>query len=144
MLIAKIAKPHDPQDYREAFPNTSFVNGPDDTFLTENGYAKVSVFRDYDSKTQKLVPAEPYFENGWVYTVEVADKTAEDLAADTEAEKTKIRAQRNQMLASSDWTQLLDSPEANKATWATYRQALRDVTTQSGFPWEVTWPTEPV
>jgi len=31
----------------------------------------------------------------------------------------------------------------DKAVWATYRQALRDVPTQSGFPWEVTYPTQP-
>ena len=51
-----------------------------------------------------------------------------------------IRADRNKRLAESDWTQLLDSSDINKAEWLTYRQALRDVTSQSGFPWNITWP----
>ena len=53
-----------------------------------------------------------------------------------------VRSQRTQKLAESDWTQVADAP-VDKAAWATYRQALRDVTTQAGFPWEVEWPTQP-
>ena len=53
-----------------------------------------------------------------------------------------IRRSRNQMLSETDWTQLEDSP-VDKAAWATYRQALRDVPTQEGFPWTVQWPEKP-
>ena len=53
-----------------------------------------------------------------------------------------VRADRNKRLAECDWTQLADST-ADKAVWATYRQALRDVPAQSGFPWNVTWPVQP-
>lgn len=63
-----------------------------------------------------------------------AQKDAEQAAA--------IRSQRNAKLAACDWTQLADS-SADKPSWATYRQALRDVTGQAGFPWNVTWPVEP-
>ena len=55
---------------------------------------------------------------------------------------TAMRKQRDEKLAESDWTQVADAP-VNKTTWATYRQALRDITTQSGFPWTITWPTKP-
>jgi hypothetical protein len=56
-----------------------------------------------------------------------------------------IRNSRNIRLAACDWTQTLDSPLSaeQKTAWATYRQALRDVTTQSGFPSSITWPTAP-
>lgn len=54
-----------------------------------------------------------------------------------------VRAQRNAKLFESDWTQLDDSPGQNKLAWATYRQALRDITAQEGFPWSVDWPTQP-
>lgn len=56
-----------------------------------------------------------------------------------------VRAQRNQRLNACDWTQLNDAPLTNvqQAAWATYRQALRDITTQPGFPWSVEWPTPP-
>jgi hypothetical protein len=56
--------------------------------------------------------------------------------------KTKVRLERNQLLTASDWTQVADAP-VDKEVWATYRQALRDVTTQAGFPWTVDWPTIP-
>ena len=53
------------------------------------------------------------------------------------------RVKRDLMLSSSDWTQLPDVPQATKDAWATYRQALRDVTSQAGFPSNITWPTPP-
>jgi hypothetical protein len=52
------------------------------------------------------------------------------------------RQERDTKLASSDWTQVADVP-VDQAAWATYRQALRDVPSQSGFPWEVIWPGVP-
>jgi hypothetical protein len=54
-----------------------------------------------------------------------------------------IREQRDYLLTQSDWTQLPDVPEATKTMWATYRQALRDITAQPGFPQDVTWPEKP-
>ena len=53
-----------------------------------------------------------------------------------------VRANRSRKLADSDWTQVADSP-VDKAVWATYRQALRDITAQAGFPWTITWPESP-
>ena len=54
----------------------------------------------------------------------------------------EVRAERNTKLAATDWTQISDST-ADKTAWATYRQALRDVTAQAGFPWTITWPDAP-
>lgn len=54
-----------------------------------------------------------------------------------------IRLKRNGLLAASDWTQLTDAP-VDRATWATYRQALRDLPQQAGFPSNVQWPVEPM
>lgn len=51
---------------------------------------------------------------------------------------------RNAMLRDCDWTQAADVDLPNKAAWATYRQALRDVPSQSGFPFNVVWPSAPV
>lgn len=63
-------------------------------------------------------------------------------------EKTKenVRQKRNLLLTESDWTQLDDTPLSNakKLEWATYRQALRDITNQAGFPWDVSWPDQPL
>lgn len=54
----------------------------------------------------------------------------------------QVRAERNGKLTASDWTQVTDAP-VDKAAWAAYRQALRDISGQEGFPWAVTWPTIP-
>ena len=66
----------------------------------------------------------------------------EKLTQQQKAESESIRSQRDSFLVSSDWTQVADSP-VDKEAWATYRQALRDVTDQNGFPHDITWPTQP-
>ena len=60
-----------------------------------------------------------------------------------DAEQAKsVRTQRGEKLKECDWTQVADAP-VDQTAWATYRQALRDVTAQTGFPWTVEWPTQP-
>lgn len=54
----------------------------------------------------------------------------------------RVRADRTARLAACDWTQLADAP-VDAAAWAAYRQDLRDVPSQAGFPWEVVWPVAP-
>jgi hypothetical protein len=55
----------------------------------------------------------------------------------------KAKAQRAQLLLDSDWTQLPDVPLATKEAWAVYRQALRDITLQAGYPLAIDWPLAP-
>ena len=57
----------------------------------------------------------------------------------------EVRAQRDALLAACDWTQMADSPlsEEEKAAYQAYRQALRDVPQQEGFPETISWPEEP-
>jgi len=59
-----------------------------------------------------------------------------------ETEWDVIRNKRDNLLQTSDWTQLPDVPITTKEAWATYRQALRDITNQSD-PFNITWPTVP-
>ena len=54
----------------------------------------------------------------------------------------EVRVERKRLLAASDWTQLTDAP-VDQAAWAVYRQALRDVPQQAGFPDNVVWPVKP-
>lgn len=53
-----------------------------------------------------------------------------------------MRTKRNDLLQKSDYTQLNDFPgtESEKLKYQTYRQALRDLPNQDGFPWELSWP----
>lgn len=57
--------------------------------------------------------------------------------------ETKVKIQRDAALLACDWTQLPDVPLANKQAWAVYRQELRDITKQSGYPFNVVWPNQP-
>ena len=63
------------------------------------------------------------------------------------AEKSRsIRDKRNRLLSDSDWTQIPDAPltSSMKTAWANYRQKLRDITKQAGFPDNVVWPVPPM
>ena len=55
----------------------------------------------------------------------------------------ELRAERNALLAASDWTQAPDAPTANAAAWKVYRQALRDLPQRTVYPNAPTWPTAP-
>ena len=129
-------------DYRSLFPHTSFgSNGPSDEFLTENSAKRVNLFRPYDRATQKLVACDPVIEGDWVYTVAVEALTQDEIDARNDAQWVVVRADRDKRLAESDWTQLPDS-SAVSADWTTYRQALRDITTQTD-PFNIAWPSKP-
>ena len=78
----------------------------------------------------------------WTYEWTVRNKTSDELAAYASNAESLVRATRDGLLSSSDWTQVSDAP-ANKSAWASYRVLLRNVPAQSGFPDTITWPTAP-
>jgi len=131
--------------YKQAFPNISFpASGPSDEFLAERGAVKVSLFREHDRATQKLVPCDPVVENGWAYVVKVEDKTAEEIAADVASKAAQLRAARDRALQASDWRVIrsAETGEPLDQEWAEYRQALRDLPNSPGFP-NVDLPHDP-
>jgi hypothetical protein len=132
-------------DYREVFKDTSFpTTGISDSFLSENNAVKVSVFLPHDRATEKLIPCEPYVQDGFAYTVQVASKSEEELTADRESKSAEVRKQRDELLASSDW-RVIKAIEQNgqvESEWVIYRQALRDITDNPEFP-NVEFPQSP-
>jgi hypothetical protein len=92
-----------------------------------------TVYRDGETQD-----ANGYWAEAWAER----DMTAEEVQQRDDNKAEQVRAERNEKLANSDWTQLADSP-ADKAAWATYRQALRDMTDQAGFPNKIDRPAEP-
>lgn len=115
-------------DYRTLFPNTSFPNnGPDAEFLSANNAKKVNLFKDHDRLTEKLVSCEPYDDGDFVSRVKVESLTDEEIQAAKDSAMAALRAHRNLLLSQSDWTQIPDCTLTNKADWAAYRQALRDL-----------------
>lgn len=91
-------------------------------------------------------------DEGGVVTVEPnveaweAWKAAHPEPDPTEELAKEARAQRDKLLAETDWTQVLDAPISaeSREAYRVYRQALRDVPEQEGFPERVQWPVEPV
>ena len=146
-------------DHKSLFPNTSFPkSGPDADWLAANSCAEVVVFLAYDSATQKNESVTPYLSDGKVYTRRVTDMTSEEQAgvvtAANAATATRNRAERDKRLASCDWvvTKALEGGGAVPSDWATYRTALRNITTHANWPnlnypnmdgSGGDWPTEP-
>jgi hypothetical protein len=129
------------KDHTEWFPDTSFpANGPSNEWIREEGYYVLTAWKPYDHATQKLIPANPHLYEGMCCVVEVAELTEEELQSRIDSQWQVVRTQRNQLLKDSDWTQLADTP-VDKTLWATYRQELRDITTQPD-PFNITWPTQ--
>ena len=150
------------QEFRAMFPNTGFpvqlteaiindfggdvvLEGPQASGGTVYQYSQRQGVEQIDGKWFTKYVLGPLFEDytkedGTVITAaeaEAAYKTMKD------EEKAKaVRQQRGEKLKETDWTQVADAP-VDKALWAAYRQALRDITTQEGFPWTITWPKEP-
>lgn len=150
-------------EFRAMFPNTSFpaqlneplinefggdvvFEGPQATggnhyqFSSYAGIEQASDGKWYTKYVLGPIFTDTTDENGVVTTAaqqEAAYKSQKD------AEQAKsVRDSRNAKLKDSDWTQVQDSP-VDKAAWAIYRQALRDITSQAGFPWTMTWPDQP-
>lgn len=74
-----------------------------------------------------------------------AEQEAEYKAAKDAEQAKSVRSQRDSKLAECDWRVIkaLESNTPQDFDWAAYRQALRDITTQPGFPWTIDWPTQP-
>lgn len=106
--------------------------------------AVIGAVPSYNSSTQVATQNETATEvdGQWTYEYTVRNKTSEVLAAEVDSVTASARATRNDLLSSSDWTQVSDAP-ANKSAWASYRVLLRNVPAQSGFPDEITWPDAP-
>ena len=96
----------------------------------------------HEPATQSLDEGPALLINGvWTQNYIVTDLSADASAAKVGAQWPIIRAERNKLLAESDWTQLPDA-SADAPAWATYRQALRDITTQAN-PFSIVWPESP-
>lgn len=98
---------------------------------------------DYPMKNVEITPT---LRNGIYYQTwqQVKMNDNERLQA-TQAQIQRMRYERYVKLINCDWTQLSDVnlDESKRQEWLLYRQNLRDITIQAGFPWDITWPTPP-
>lgn len=130
-------------DHKSLFPNTFFLGSvPTQSFLDDNNAKLVDNTLSANPLTETLEPVLPYVDGDYIRTMRVRSFTEQELEFQKQTKWLKVRAQRNRMLSDSDWTQMPDAPETDKTEWATYRQALRDITTQDD-PYNITWPLMP-
>ena len=138
--------PYNIYQLKMAHPNVSFPANPTNALLQEFGMFRVATeAQPLMSNTQVLEEDPPVFSTEyqrWTQVWRVRDMTDEEVQQRNDSKALEIRTERNQKLSESDWTQLADA-QIDKAAWATYRQALRDVPSQAGFPWTIEWPTQP-
>ena len=123
----------------EALGADVVLEGPQATGGTVYQYSQAAGVEQIDGKWYTKYVLGPIFTDG--ETTAAEQEAAYKATKDAEQAKS-VRQSRSDRLADCDWTQVADSP-VDKAVWATYRQALRDITTQDGFPWTVTWPDAP-
>lgn len=137
-------------DIRAAFSNTSFpasITDDDIAFvglepLVQSPQPTHDPITHFVREIAPVLTDKGHWEQRWETVALEAETAAANQAAKVESAAAAARAQRNAKLADSDWTQVADSP-VDKAAWATYRQALRDISQQPGFPLTVAWPVAP-
>ena len=132
-------------DLRRNHPNVSFPRNISDEVLAAYNVFRVTELPapDYNSRTHRLVTQAPSLVDGvWTVSRVAVAKDQAQIDNETAQVAANVRADRDKRLANSDWTQVADAP-VDQTAWATYRQALRDIPAQAGFPWEVTWPSKP-
>jgi len=130
-------KPYSIEQLRQDNPNTSFPKTFSNDRLAQWGVYPYTMQEqpDYNYLTQVLsvdtfVEVNGVWTQGWT----VSNRSVEDAS-------NNIRSQRNNLLAQTDWMALSDN--VMSPAWAEYRQYLRDVTAQEGFPFSVVWPSKP-
>ena len=118
--------------------------GPQATGGTVYQYSQAAGVEQIDGKWYTKYVLGPVFADTTVdgVTTTAAEHEAAYKAIKDAEQASAVRQSRSDRLAECDWTQVADAP-VDKTVWATYRQALRDITKQSGFPWDINWPTEP-
>jgi hypothetical protein len=131
-------------EFRALFPNTSLPQQLSESLINELGGDVV-----FEGAQAQPTRYQTGFRDGveqvngkWYTKYSVADMEDEAKTAKDAEQAKSVRNSRDQLLKDSDWTQVADAP-VDKQAWATYRQLLRDITAQSGFPWEVTWSNKP-
>ena len=96
----------------------------------------------YDPATQKREHGPALLIDGvWTQNYIVSELPTEEATTKADEQWGRIRIERNAKLIASDWTQVADAP-VDAAEWATYRQALRNITNQTN-PFNIVWPAVP-
>jgi len=124
----------------------AFEDTPDSLINNGKVYLKADIPGYQEVSIEGVTPGDFADENLWGF--EYVDGQLQRTAAYKQYAYSKFdsaaRDTREIKLAWSDWTQMPDVSIATKATWATWRQSLRDITSQPGYPFDIEWPLSPM
>lgn len=134
---------------RKEFPSVSFPKT-----VTEETLAALDIFPavigsvpEHNRRTHRFYTEETgtLIDGVWTLVQVVVERTPEEVEAYDASEAHQARARRDSWLTRSDWvvTKALETGTDIPIDWAIYRQALRDISNQDGFPHEITWPVAP-
>jgi hypothetical protein len=145
IIDGEITYPYTIKDLYNDEKNTSFKSGMTNSDLEDWGVYEVTITpkpTDYTKNVEETTPqlVDGQYQQVWVET----DATEEEINSKIELKWQEVREHRNTLLSECDWTQFQDSPiTGSKLTeWQTYRQSLRDLTTNEN-PFTLVWPSQP-
>ena len=125
--------------------NVSFPISITNDVLEEYGVFYVQPTNYIDDYTKTYIEGTPELSGSiYVQVWNITDSSEEEINTRIDEKWGEVRETRNLLLQQSDWTQFQDSPiTGSKLTeWQTYRQQLREITSQSN-PFNLSWPTRP-
>jgi hypothetical protein len=150
-MLAFLADPQTPigrQQLQERYPRVSFPADLEKADLTSYGVISIREvpMPECDYRTERVVQLPVKQVDGvWTQQWDVQPLSAEEQQVIVNNHAEGVRRERNARLAACDWTQLPDTGLDGQVriNWAKYRAELRNVPSQTGFPWSVTWPQQP-
>ena len=137
--------PYTPDLLRMDEPGTSFPKVITEELLSEFQVFPVTIDdKPIVTYQQDAIRLDPVLEDGqWVQHWDIVVVSEEIQQERYEYQSNEVRDIRDKLLQACDWTQGRDIPEEVSVLWQPYRQQLRDVTEQTGFPFNVDWPVAP-
>ena len=143
---SNITYPYSLNQLRSDNLNVSFPQTISDEILSDyHTYRVIPIGLDNNDYTKNYEEGTPT-QSGSVYVQNwlITSASVEEITDRENIQWNEVRSERNRLLTECDWTQMSDTPiSGSKLTeWQTYRQSLRDITSQSN-PFEIIWPTKP-
>jgi hypothetical protein len=135
--------PYTINELRNSYPNTSLPSELTDEALIEWDMYVVQPTPMPVDYTKNITEGTPTLIDGVYYkSWNQTNATSEEISYRIENQWEEVRVLRNQLLSECDWTQLADISSEIKEAWTVYRQALRNITTQTN-PFSIEWPAKP-
>lgn len=143
-----INHPVDDGNFRALFPSTSFPLILTPQSVQGTGFAMYEFSQQPElGRYEKLIEGTPKkaADGRFFQTWQVVEMNDDEKVELNNEQAVLVRSQRTMKLRATDWVFNPDAPlnEEQRQAYVVYRQELRDISAQEGFPWDITWPQAP-